>query len=81
MKIKTKNFLFFILANFLFFFILEALFTFFFVYHKSNYHGPLTRIFSTAVIKKPKLARQTRGSFVKDVVAVFLFAVLAIPYG
>ena len=52
MKIKTKNFLFFILANFLFFFILEALFTFFFVYHKSNYHGPLTRIFSTTVINE-----------------------------
>jgi hypothetical protein len=56
MKIKSKNILFFILINFIFFFILEVCFTFFFIYHKSNYHGPLARIFSTSAVTEDQPA-------------------------
>lgn len=46
MKNKLKNLIFFIFINFIFFFIIEIIFTFFFIYHQSNYHGPLAKIFS-----------------------------------
>ena len=52
MKIISKNILFFILAIFLFFFIIEVFFTFFFIYHQSNYHGPLARIFSASIVNE-----------------------------
>ena len=52
MRIISKNILFFILAIFLFFFIIEVFFTFFFIYHQSNYHGPLAKIFSASIVNE-----------------------------
>ena len=40
-----KKFLFFTLANIFLFFLFEIILTFFFVFHKTNYYGPLAKIF------------------------------------
>ena len=52
MKIKIKNLFFFIFANILLFLILELLLTFFFIYHQSNYFGPIAKIFYETETKK-----------------------------
>ena len=40
-----KKTLFLILSSFFLFFLIEIIFTFFFVFHKSNYYGPIARPF------------------------------------
>ena len=55
MKIKIKNLLFFIFANVLIFLILELFLTFFFIYHQSNYFGPIAKIFYKPEIKKKEI--------------------------
>ncbi len=45
MKTKYKNILFSLFASILIIFILEIFFTVFFVYHQSNYYGPLANFF------------------------------------
>ena len=55
MKIKIKNLSFFIFTNILIFLILELFFTFFFIYHQSNYFGPIAKIFYKSEIKEKKI--------------------------
>lgn len=52
MKIKYKNILFSFFACILIIFISEIFFTLFFIYHQSNYYGPLANFFSKNDIKK-----------------------------
>ena len=52
MKIKYKNIIFSFFAGILIILISEIFFTLFFVYHESNYHGPLANFFSRKDIKK-----------------------------
>ena len=54
-KIKIKNLLFFVFANVLIFLILELFLTFFFVYHQSNYFGPIAKFFYKSEIKKKEI--------------------------
>ena len=42
---NSKKFLFLILANIFLFLLIEIILTFFFMFHKTNYHGPLARLF------------------------------------
>ena len=56
MKVRSKNILYFIIINIIFFFILEIFFTFFFIYHKSNYYGPLTKLFFTSKVSEDQPA-------------------------
>ena len=55
MKIRIKNLLFFIFANILIFLILELFLTFFFIYNKSNYFGPIAKIFFKSEVKKKEI--------------------------
>ena len=55
MKISIKNFIFFIISNIIILLFLEIIFTLFFVYHSSNYYGPLARIFYSTEVKKQKI--------------------------
>jgi len=52
MKIKYKSILFSFFAAVLIICISEIFFTLFFIYHKSNYYGPLANFFSKKDIKK-----------------------------
>ena len=42
---KFKKLLYLTLANIFLFFLIEIAFTFFFIFHSTNYHGPLARLF------------------------------------
>jgi len=55
MKINIKNFIFFIISNVIFLLFIEIFFTFFFVYHPSNYYGPIARIFYNPEVKQQKV--------------------------
>ena len=57
MKTKYKNILFSLFASILIIFILEIFFTVFFVYHQSNYYGPLANFF----LKKGKARAKQFG--------------------
>jgi len=52
MKAKYKNILFSFFASILIIFISEVFFTLFFIYHPTNYYGPLANFFSKKDIKK-----------------------------
>ncbi len=63
---NIKKIFFFTLANILLFFLIEIILTFFFVVHKSNYYGPLARIFLSekaypekTVVYKIKYSKKT----------------------
>ena len=63
---NIKKVFFFTLANILLFFLIEIILTFFFVVHKSNYYGPLARIFLSeeaypekTVVYKIKYSKKT----------------------
>jgi len=45
MNTKIKNTVFFVISNILIFLLLEIIFTTFFVFHSSQYYGPLTKFF------------------------------------
>jgi len=42
---NLKKFFFITLANILLFILIEITFSFFFIFHKTNYYGPLARLF------------------------------------
>ena len=63
---NIKKVFFFTFANILSFFLIEIILTFFFVLHKSNYYGPLARIFLSeeaypekTVVYKIKYSKKT----------------------
>ena len=55
MNINLKNITFFLIENIIILLFLEIFFTFFFIYHSSNYYGPLARIFYNSEIKKEEI--------------------------
>ena len=52
---RIKNFIFFLIANLLFFFILEILFTTFFIFHSSNYYGPIAQLVFKSNVNKEEV--------------------------
>ena len=66
MMSNIKKILFFVLANIFLILLIEIILTFFFVVHKSNYYGPLARIFlfekvspQKTVVYKIKYSKRT----------------------
>ena len=51
---RSKNFIFFLVANLLIFFILEILFTTFFILHASKYHGPIAQLIFKSEVNNEK---------------------------